>query len=195
MKRNNALILWGTLFLIAGAFLILGQTGVIADYDRLILPAILLGISLAFHLQYFLSSGRNEGILVPAGILLVYGLLFLATALWDAPMNMLWPLFILGPAVGLFEMYAFSGGRSGSMIPVFILTVIGGSFLLLTCRVVGNFMLVVALLLIGLGAACMINAFVKAPHGAGAKKPEDGDHYNKKADPRPEEPPKETPKE
>lgn len=190
MKRNNALILWGTLFLVAGAFLILGPIGVISNYGEWILPAILLGVSLAFHLQFFLSSGRNDGLLVPAGILLVYGFLFLAVQIWNASFEMLWPLFILGPAVGLFEMYAFSGGRSGSMIPVFILTVIGGGFLLITCGILSNFMYVVAVLLIGVGAACMINAFIRTSHPGADKRSDPADNYNKKADPKPEEPPK-----
>jgi hypothetical protein len=182
MRRNHSMIVWGTLLLVAGIFIILGQTNIIQNYQQLILPAILLGISLAFHLAYFMSPSRNEGVLVPAGILLLYGLLFLANELVpQATMERLWPVFILGPALGLFEMYVFSKGRSGSLIPVFILTVIGGCALLLTCGVFTNFSLVVALLLIGIGAACMINAFIH-----------DGRWHSddKKAEPKTEETPK-----
>lgn len=175
MKRNHSLIVWGTLLLVAGIFLILGQIGVIRDYEQILVPGgVLLAISLAFHLFYFFSPSKNEGLLVPGGILLVYGLMFLAPHIWPqiSLMGNLWPLFLLGPALGLFEMYVFSRGRSGSMIPVFILTVIGGGMLLYTCGVFNNFSIIVALLLIGVGAACIINAFVINARRGGAKQPE-----------------------
>jgi hypothetical protein len=192
MKRNNSLIVWGTILLFAGAFLILGQTGVITHYDQYYIPAILLGLSIAFHLQYFLSSGRNEGILVPAGILLVYGLLFLAVQLWpQATMEKLWPLFILGPAVGLFEMYAFSGSRSGSMIPVFILTAVGGCALLLTFGVFSDWRIIVAILLIGVGTACMVNAFLVPRKGNSARQAA-GSGPETKTEPKTEEAPKQS---
>lgn len=188
MRRNNSLIIWGTLLLVAGIFIILGQTGIIHNYDQIVWPAaVLLGISLAFHLAYFMSSGRNEGLLVPAGILLVYGLMFIVPQIWPQVtiLGQLYPLFILGPAVGLFEMYVFSKGRSGSMIPVFILTVIGGGLLLFTCGIFTNFSIIIALLLIGIGAACMINAFVVNAHRGGTKPTDAGANAGNKTEEAP----------
>lgn len=189
MKRNNSLIIWGVILLLAGVVLILAEAHIIASFESLILPVVLLGLSLAFHMQYFLNSGRNEGLLVPGGILLAYGLLFLAVMQFDISMNKLWPVFILGVALGLLEMYVFSGGRSGSMVPVFVLTAIGGCALLLTCGIVYDFKMLVALLLVGVGLAMIINVFVKS-YGRSAR-PSSGQKTDaeKKAEPSSESQP------
>jgi hypothetical protein len=167
MKRNNSLIIWGVILLLAGVVLILAEAHIISSVESLILPVILLGLSLAFHMQYFMNSGRNEGLLVPGGILLAYGLMALAVLQFGISFEKLAPVLILGPALGLFEMYVFSGGRSGSMVPVFVLTVIGGCGLLLTCGIIYDFGMLVALLLIGIGLTMIINVFVKG-YGRGA---------------------------
>lgn len=159
MKRINSMV-WGTVLLLAGLVLTLGQLNVIDLSGDMTVPIILLALSVVFHLYYFLTSNRNEGLLVPGGILLVYGLLFLAVAKLNGSMGQLWPLFILGPALGLFELYVFSKGRNGSMVPVFILTVIGGGFLLMNFYNM-SFGIIVAIVLIVLGVMLMISAFVK----------------------------------
>ena len=109
-----------------GVVLVLDQLDILDVSSGMIFPILLLALALLFHLYYFLSSGRgNEGLLVPGGILLVYGLMFLLGDLNLGQSNVfyngLWPLWILGPALGLFELYAFSHGTKGSMVPVFIL--------------------------------------------------------------------------
>lgn len=162
MKRINSMV-WGSVLLLVGAVLTLNQVGVLSFGNNMALPIILLSLSVVFHLYYFLSRGGNEGLLVPGGILLVYGLLFLSVFQLNCSFSQMWPLFILGPAVGLFELYAFSRGARGSMIPVFILTAIGGGFLLMTFGV-ANWNIVIALLLICIGGAMMISAFLRADH-------------------------------
>ena len=165
MKRINSMV-WGIVLLLAGVVLTLSQLRVIDISGNMTVPVILLGLSVVFHLYYFLSRVGNEGLLVPGGILLVYGFLFLAIELWPVSMGMLWPLFILGPAVGLFELYAFSGGKKGSMVPVFILTAIGGGLLLYNMDI-ASFGVIAAIILIGIGVALMITAFIRSPRDHG----------------------------
>jgi hypothetical protein len=172
MKRNGSLIVWGIILLVGGVLLLLAQAKIIVDIQSLIVPIILLGLGLAFHLQYFFSGRKNEGVLVPGGILLVYGLLFLAVQKFGQSFQILWPLFILGPALGLFELYVFSRGRSGSMAPVFILTAVGGGALLFTCGVVSDWNVFIAALLIVIGASMMAGAFARGYRKNAGNKPE-----------------------
>ncbi len=159
MKRTSSFV-WGIILLLVGILMTLSELNIVIISRALYAPIVMLAIGLIFHLYYFLSHRDNEGLLVPGGILLTYGLLFLLDGLNIAKVSMLWPLFILGPALGLFELYAFSGGRTGSMIPVFILTAIGGSFLLMNFGV-ASFEVVLAAVLIVLGVGLMVNAFYR----------------------------------
>ncbi len=160
MKRVNSLV-WGTVLLLLGVVLVLNQLNVLDVQRGMAFPIILLALAVLFHLYYFFSGRGNEGLLVPGGILLTYGLMFLISELYGDKGTIfhsgLWPLLILGPALGLFELYAFSRGAKGSMVPVFILTAIGGGFLLNTFLDV-SFTVVLAIVLIGVGAGLMINA-------------------------------------
>jgi hypothetical protein len=193
MKRNGSLIVWGIILLVGGVLLLLAQAKIIVDFQSLIVPIILLGLSLAFHLQYFFSDRKNEGVLVPGGILLVYGLLFLAVQRFGQTFQMLWPLFILGPALGLLELYVFSRGRSGSMVPVFILTAVGGGALLFTCGVVSDWNILIAALLIIIGASMMVGAFARGYRKIASSKPsveQAPAQPEQNTQEKPEEPPK-----
>lgn len=166
MKRVNSLV-WGTVLLLLGIVLVLNQLQIIDVGSGMIFPILLLALALLFHLYYFFSGRGNEGLLVPGGILLVYGLMFLLGDLNSEQSNIfyngLWPLWILGPALGLFELYVFSRGTKGSMIPVFILTAIGGGFLLNTFLGV-PFSVVLAIVLIGVGVSLMVNSMGRNDH-------------------------------
>jgi hypothetical protein len=94
-------------------------------------PIFLLIPALGFHAAFFVAPGpERAGLLVPGGILLTYGLLFFTCTIfgWEL-MGTLWPVFILGPAVGLFELYWFGPRRAGLLIPVGILSLVGFAFL------------------------------------------------------------------
>ena len=160
MKRTGSLV-WGIVLLLAGVALTLQYTNVISITGNLVVPVILLALAVVFHLYYFLSRNNNEGLLVPGGILLTYGLMFLWAAIsFDNSLSKLWPLFIIGPAVGLFELYVFSGGRQSSMIPVFILTAIGGAFLLRNLADL-DFNIVLAVVLVCIGLGLMVSALFR----------------------------------
>ena len=160
MKRINSMV-WGTVLLLLGVLLIANQLGYIDITGGMPFAIILLALSVLFHLYYFFANKGNEGLLVPGGILLVYGLMFLASTRVGIFNSGLWPLLILGPALGLFELYVFSRGQKGSMIPVFILTAVGGCLLLKNFSNV-PYSVVLAVILIGIGAALMISAVIKS---------------------------------
>jgi hypothetical protein len=85
------------------------------------------------HFAFFTGIDRNAGILVPGGILTTYGALFYANVFfgWHI-MADLWPMFLIGIAVGLFELYLFGNHDKGLLVPVAILGGVGLSALLRT---------------------------------------------------------------
>jgi len=127
MKRIN--YLFGLLLLLIGVLLILSNFGVIEIVWDNLWPLFLLIPGMLFELGYFISR-KDAGLLVPGGILTTYGLLFLVYVNygWHL-MDILWPLFPLGVAIGLFQLYLFGGREKGLLIPVGILGVISLFFL------------------------------------------------------------------
>jgi hypothetical protein len=125
MKKMS--VFWGIVLILLGVLLILAQQKVIRLSFSVLWPGAMIVLALMFHIQAFFERPHNPGLLVPGGILLVYGGLFMSCAIagWDV-MSTMWPLFILGPALGLAELRLFSRGREGSWIPVIILTIVGG---------------------------------------------------------------------
>jgi len=127
MKRIN--YLFGLLLLLIGVLLILSNFGVIEIVWDNLWPLFLLIPGMLFELSYFISR-KDAGLLVPGGILTTYGLLFLVYVNygWHL-MDILWPIFPLGVAIGLFQLYLFGGREKGLLIPVGILGVISLFFL------------------------------------------------------------------
>ncbi|NLG36974.1 MAG: hypothetical protein GX549_03075 [Clostridiales bacterium] len=129
--KKTASFFWGIILVLLGVMMILDQQGILPlAWGRVWWPIALITLAILFHIIAFAHSPRSPGLLVPGGILLVYGGLFFYCAIrgWNA-MSALWPLFLLGPALGLAELKLFSGGREGSWIPVVILSGVGGFFL------------------------------------------------------------------
>ena len=93
-------------------------------------PFFILGLGIYFFILFF-TDRTNFGLLMPASVLTVMGLLFLYCAMvgWYT-MNTLWPLFIIGPGIGFFLMYALGRKERGLLIPAFILTGLGCIFLM-----------------------------------------------------------------
>lgn len=117
MLLGPILLLFGVYLLFRGDFHF--STGSIFAYFWPTLFVLPLGIF--FHWLYFSVLGRKGvGVLVPGGVLLtVYGVCQIAMLLdnW----SMMWPGFILAPAVGLFELYWFGGRNKWLLIPINIL--------------------------------------------------------------------------
>lgn len=128
-KRSNLVL--GALLVTAGILFLLSNLGFMHFDWNLLWPLALLIPGIYLHFAFFTGIDRNPGILVPAGILTTYGVIFYANVIfgWQL-MTTLWPLFLLGVAIGLFELYMFGNRDKGLLIPIFILGGIGGSALL-----------------------------------------------------------------
>lgn len=123
MKKNSAL--GGFVLVVVGALMLANNLGNwnLFSMDWL-WPMFILIPGLIFELGYF-SNRRNPGLLVPGGILTTVGLLFFFEILtnWQWA-EFTWPVYPLAVAIGLFQLYLFSGRPFGLLIPVFILTAV-----------------------------------------------------------------------
>ena len=128
MKKIN--YIFGFLLLFIGVILILSNFGVIEIIWEDLWPLFLLIPGIVFELSYFIYR-KDAGLLVPGGILITYGLLFSVNVIygWHLMEN-LWPIFPLGVAIGLLQLFLFGGREKGLLIPVGILGVISLFFLI-----------------------------------------------------------------
>lgn len=126
MRKNTSMI--GLIFIVVG---LLGIWGHFFGFKFLnpgvLWPLAVLIPGVLFEISFF-SSKSTPGVLVPGGILTTLGLLFffeIATN-WHFS-EYTWPVYILAPAIGLFQLYLFSKPRqSALLIPVGILTLVAG---------------------------------------------------------------------
>jgi len=148
MKKIN--YLFGLFLLFIGVLLILANFGVIEIAWDNLWPLFLLIPGIVFELSYFIYR-KDAGLLVPGGILITYGLLFLVNVNygWHL-MDNLWPIFPLGPAIGLFQLYLFGGREKGLLIPVGILGAISLFFLVNNLLFV-DFRLIAGIILVLIG--------------------------------------------
>jgi hypothetical protein len=95
----------GILLVAVAVILLLGKLGVIAFLGRLFWPLLILALGIALHGLYY-ARVTPSWVVVPGGILVTYSLLFLFCNIfgWGA-MKYLWPVYIFGVAVGLYEWY------------------------------------------------------------------------------------------
>ena len=148
MKKIN--YLFGLLLLFIGVLLILANFGVIEIAWNNLWPLFLLIPGILFEWSYFIYR-KDAGLLVPGGILITYGLLFLVNVIygWHL-MDNLWPIYPLGVAIGLFQLYLFGGREKGLLIPVGILGAISLFFLINNLLYV-DFRLLAGILLVVIG--------------------------------------------
>src|SRR4051794_13322915 len=101
MSKNQYSV--GILILVAGVIILFGKLGVFGFIGSVFWPLFILVPGVLLHVLFF---GRMlpAPVLIPGGILSTYGLLFLVCNItsWGT-MTYLWPVFILGVAVGLYE--------------------------------------------------------------------------------------------
>ncbi|MEO3947427.1 hypothetical protein [Gorillibacterium sp. CAU 1737] len=90
--------------------LVLGKLGVIGFLFRILWPFLFLGFGVWLHYGYYRGKWI-AAVLLPAGMIVVYGVLFVLCTLfgWDI-LRVLWPLFPLGIAVGLYEWSTYGRG-------------------------------------------------------------------------------------
>ena len=148
MKKIN--YLFGLFLLFIGVLLILANFGVIEIAWDNLWPLFILIPGIVFELSYFIYR-KDAGLLVPGGILTTYGLLFLVNVNygWHL-MDNLWPIFPLGVAIGLFQLYLFGGREKGLLIPVGILGAVSLFFLVNNLLFV-DFRLIAGIILVLIG--------------------------------------------
>jgi hypothetical protein len=140
----------GVILIILGTLFTLDHLQMIRLSWNVLWPLFLLLPGIAFHAAFFGDrNNNNAGLLVPGGMLTCYGLLFLSTTIfgWQL-LEVLWPIFILGVALGLFELYLFGPRQPGLLIPVAILTAVGGIFLAMNLLHMGGGLIIGLLLII-----------------------------------------------
>lgn len=105
MDNNRFTI--GLLIVIVGVVLLLGKLGVIGFLFGTFWPLLLLAAGLGLHWLFF-AKNMPAALLIPGGILSTYAVMFLLCTVftWKL-MAFLWPGFIFGVAVGLYEYYLY----------------------------------------------------------------------------------------
>jgi len=152
MQKKNATL--GLIFLGLGAIMLLNNLDVIQLNVSIwhFWPVIFFIMGISFEMGYFNNRHqKNAGLLVPGGIFLTYGLIFTYCSIFGySHMVYLWPMFIGGVGVGLFQLYCF-GYKEKPLFWVsfgFMAFAATAMFLgLITMK--GNFVLPLVLILIG----------------------------------------------
>lgn len=141
----------GVIIILLGIFILLGKLGVISFVWSIFWPVFVLAPGVLFHL-FFFSRAMPAGVLIPGGILVTYSLMFFYCGLfgWHS-MSYLWPGFILGVAIGLYEYYMFSDHKPreawiASMI-LGVISVVFFGFALMNSN--GIYLIAIVLILIG----------------------------------------------
>ena len=160
MKKIN--YLFGLLLLFIGVLLILANFGVIEIVWDNLWPLFFLIPGILFELSYFIyrkDDGNRGGIedfpgsslLILGGIFITYGLLFLVNVIygWHL-MEYLWPIFLLGVAIGLLQAYLFGGREKYLLIPVGILGA-GSLFFLINNLLFVDFKFLAGIVLVLIG--------------------------------------------
>ncbi len=123
MRRSNIVV--GIIFILLGGLLILNNFDILDINVGSIIakfwPSLFMLLpGIAMHSSFFSGSNRDVGILVPAGILTVMGVVFQISVIFNA-FDVMWPGIIASVAVGLFELYYFGERDKALLIPVCII--------------------------------------------------------------------------
>lgn len=146
-KRDMKL---GLLIIIAGIVILLGKLGVFGFLGRSLWPLVILIAGLVLHWLYF-SRRKQPILLIPGGILTVWGLVFVICNIWGwGLMAYVWPMLLFGVAVGLYEYYLYENLRSNLLLWVsFSLGLISFLFFFFSLMRTGGIYLIVAILIGG----------------------------------------------
>ncbi|MDR6551346.1 hypothetical protein J2736_002533 [Paenibacillus qinlingensis] len=150
IARNSYSI--GILFIGLAVLLLLGKLGFFQVLVSFFWPLVLLVPGLLFHFLYF-NRRLPAGVLVPGGILTTYALLFFFCNIFGwSSMSYLWPGFILGPAIGLYELHLFERGSDrGIWIAAMVLGGVSVALFALTILVkLGIYVIALILVIAGL---------------------------------------------
>jgi hypothetical protein len=164
--QNRGIVIFGLFLIIAGVISLLSSLGLLAIGWGQVWPFFLILPGLLFEFSYFINGRKDPRLLVPGGILLTYGVLFYYCSTngfsW---MSKLWPLFLLGPAIGLFQLFLFGTHDKSLLVPVGILGGLSAVFLLSNFTAINAGSVLFPAILIILGLVIIINA-----HGSDRKR-------------------------
>lgn len=111
----------GIFIAVAGFVILFGKLGVFGFLGRVLWPLVILLPGVVLHMLFF-SRRASVTVLLPAGILTVYGLLFSLCNIWGwGIMKYLWPVLLLGIAVGLYEYAIHAPRRSGGLTTIAVI--------------------------------------------------------------------------
>jgi hypothetical protein len=130
MEQRKGNFIWGLLLIGMGIIFLIGNMSRIGMES--LWPVFPLVVGLAFWVGYF-HDRKNYGLLMPGSILVVVSLLFFYCNFmgwWH--MEILWPVFILAPAVGFVAMYFGGPKDQGLLVPAGILSAVGLIFLFIS---------------------------------------------------------------
>lgn len=131
LKQLNGKMILGPLLILLGVYLLLNPTGHLSA-GRIIAymwpTMFVIPLGILFHWMYFSMSKRQaHGLLIPGGILLTAGIVSQIATLFHA-WHLMWPGFLLAPAVGLLEFYVFDFRNKWLLVPISVLTVLSLMF-------------------------------------------------------------------
>lgn len=140
-----------------GLIILLGKLGAFSFLGRTFWPLLILIPGIVLHAMYIMRK-VSPFMLLPAGILTVYGLLFSLCNTWGWHlMAYLWPLLLLGVAIGLWE-YAINDLSLSRIVYTWSVIVGLVSLLLLMISLLRTSIIyIIAVLLIGAGIWLVLN--------------------------------------
>jgi hypothetical protein len=150
MSSNKRDMKLGLMIIIAGIIILLGKLGVFGFLGRSLWPLVIFIAGLVLQGLYF--SRRGESILlIPGGILTVWGLVFVICNIWGwGLMAHIWPALLLGIAVGLYEYYLNDNLQSNLLLWVSVsLGLLSFIFFLFSLMKTGGIYLLAAVLIGG----------------------------------------------
>jgi hypothetical protein len=119
----NKRSLLGIVLVLLGIFLFSSRNGIMepGNVFATFWPSLfVIPVGIFFHWMYFYAlERRGSGLLIPGGILLVAGVIFQISVLFDI-WAYTWPGFPLAVAFGLFEFYWFGGRNKWLLVPIFV---------------------------------------------------------------------------
>lgn len=156
MKKQGSLII-GIVVIMIGVLLLLSNFGYINFKWYNYWPLLFWVLGFMFESAFFSNKTTDPGLLVPGGIFLTFALIFTPCAFWGFQlMEYLWPLFILAPAIGLFQMYIFGPKNKTLLIPIGILSTIGGIFLISNIASIKYVEIFIGIILVVIGIMLII---------------------------------------
>jgi hypothetical protein len=150
MARNNYSI--GIILIAVAVVLLLGKLGVFHFLGSLLWPLFVLVPGLLLHYLFY-NRVLPAGVLVPGGMLVKYSLMFFFCNLfgWQT-MGYIWPGFIFGVAVGLYELYFLhrDSDRNIRTASIVLAVLAAALFLMMILFKVGIYLIALLLVLAGI---------------------------------------------